>query len=66
MLTEDIDADEIGKFVIRDLASKKPVVAAKTSPKRKKEPNVTCSQEMTRRVRPKIFSTVERSTRVHD
>ena len=64
MLTEDIASDEIGKYVIRDLASKKPVVAAKTSPKRKKESNA--SHEVTRRVRPKISSTVERSARVHD
>ena len=64
MLTEDIASDEIGKYVIRDLASKKPVVAAKTSPKRKKESNA--SHEVMRRVRPKISSTVERSARVHD
>lgn len=65
MLTEDIASDEIGKYVIRDLASKKPLVAAKTSPKRKKKES-NASHEMTRRVRPKISSPVERSTRVHD
>jgi len=64
MLTEDIASDEIGKYVIHDLAGKKPLVAAKTSPKRKKESNAT--HEVTRQVRPKISSTVERSARVHD
>ena len=54
MLTEDFAPDEIGKYVIRNLAGRNPVVVAKTSPKRNKGSNTT--RKVTRRVRPKISS----------
>lgn len=62
---EDIASDEIGKYVVLDLASKVPLIAAKNSPKRKKK-GFDDRNEMTRRVRPKYSATLDKSTCARD